>query len=96
MMYLGVVLALALFRWEKKELHLKTFLIEVIVVCFFIFLFQLIGTYITSKLGFMPVDFLPEGLEIWIGSILILSFACYLSFRGWRKKGASNSDENDT
>ncbi|MFS0821887.1 hypothetical protein [Bacillus sp. 1P02SD] len=88
MMYFGVILTLALIRWEQKELHFKTFLVEVVILCIFIFLFKLIGTYLTSKLNFMPVDFLPEGLQVWIGSILIFSFVCYLSFRGWRKKGA--------
>lgn len=48
MMYVGVILTLALIRWEQKELHHKTFLVEVVFVCIFIFLFKLILSFITG------------------------------------------------
>lgn len=92
-MYIGVILALGLIRWEQKKLDLKSFLIEVVLMCIFISIFQLVGTFIVNKLDIKPVDFLPEALEVWVGGIIIFAFACYLSFRGWRKKGAINSGE---
>ncbi|MEH7225321.1 hypothetical protein V7112_16045 [Bacillus sp. JJ1566] len=93
MMYVGVIIALALIRWEQKELHPKTFLVEVIFLSIFIFLLRLIGTYITDKLDILPPDFLSESLQLWIGGIIFFSAVCYLSFRGWRKKGSRSSSE---
>ncbi|MEH7385273.1 hypothetical protein V7147_07685 [Bacillus sp. JJ1521] len=92
-MYIGVILAIGLIRWEQKRLQLKTFLMEVVFMCIFITIFQLVVIIIKNKLNIRSVDFLPESLEVWVGGIIIFAFACYLSFRGWRKKGASNSDE---
>ncbi|MEH7381029.1 hypothetical protein V7138_11170 [Bacillus sp. JJ1533] len=51
MMYVGVILALALIRWDQKKLHVKTFLIEAIFVCLFVFIWQFIKTFITNKLN---------------------------------------------
>jgi hypothetical protein len=94
--FIGVTIALGLIRLEKGEIRSKFFLKEVFILWVVVLLMDFIVRYFNKKYSFSVYNYLPVTAEIWIGGIMIFSFACYLSFKVWRKHAKTTVDTNKT
>jgi hypothetical protein len=91
---IGITIAFSLIRWQKGEMKSKFFLNEVLFLWAFVLLLDVAVRYFNNTYSFSLYNYLPKTAEIWIGSILILCFACYLSFKVWRKLAKTTVDTN--
>ncbi|WNB92615.1 hypothetical protein [Bacillus sp. NEB1478] len=93
-MFIGLAVALALLRWVKNELKLRSFLKELIVLSAFVFVFNLISDFIKSKmtLPFSIRNPFSETIQLWIGVIVFFALTCILAFSGWRNNGKKSAD----
>jgi ABC-type transport system involved in multi-copper enzyme maturation permease subunit len=91
---IGVTIALGLIRLEKGEIRSKFFLKEVFILWAVVLLLDFAVRYFNKTYSLSLYNYLPVTAEIWIGGIMIFSFACYLSFKIWRKHAKTMVDTN--
>lgn len=91
----GVTIAYGLIKWQKGEVRSKFFLKELLFLWGFLLLFDTVIRYFKKTYSFSIYDYIQMDVEIWLGSILIFSFAYYLSIKVWRKNSNDSVGTDD-